>query len=167
VHLDRPYALVREGSIDDFLWTTIVLYLEQRYILFYCLFSLFSTPFPRFQRCLIYLAIGSSLVIGRNLCRDLPTRTDVQYLRINRKVKVFRDRWQFELKIVRHIIPDPGAFKEALKGSLLILSDWYRLCCRKGTPRSSWGIWWLLLIKVDEHSVISLGLRVVNLRSGV
>ena len=27
-------------------------------------------------------------------------------------MKVFRDRWEFELEIVRHIIPDPGAFEE-------------------------------------------------------
>jgi len=42
-------------------------------------------------------------------------------------VKVFRDRWQFELKIKGHIIPDPDAFKEALEGPLLILGGWYRL----------------------------------------
>jgi hypothetical protein len=26
------------------------------------------------------------------------------------------DRWQFELKIIRHIIPDPGVFEEPWKG---------------------------------------------------
>jgi hypothetical protein len=36
--------------------------------------------------------------------------------------KVFRDRWQSEFKIIHHIIPDPSAFKEALKGLFLILS---------------------------------------------
>jgi hypothetical protein len=40
---------------------------------------------------------------------------------------MFRDRWQFELKIIRHIIPDLDAFEEALEGPLLILSNWYCL----------------------------------------
>ncbi len=38
-------------------------------------------------------------------------------------MKVFRDPWQFELKIVRYIIPDPGALEEALEGPFLILSN--------------------------------------------
>jgi hypothetical protein len=44
-----------------------------------------------------------------------PARTDDKCFRINRKVKLFRDRGQFELKIVRHIIPNPGAFEKALE----------------------------------------------------
>jgi hypothetical protein len=62
-------------------------------------------------------------------------------------MKVFRYRWQFVLKIVRYIIPDLGAFEEALERPFLILSNWYRLCCRRRTPRSSRGI---LVAIVDE-----------------
>jgi hypothetical protein len=62
-------------------------------------------------------------------------------------MKVFRDRWQFELEIVRHIIPDLGAFKKTLEGPFLILSKWYRLCCGRGTSRSSRG---MVVLVIDE-----------------
>jgi len=52
-------------------------------------------------------------------------------------VKVSRDRWQFELKIVRRLTPDLGGFEKALEGPFPILSKWYRLRCRRRTPRSS------------------------------
>jgi hypothetical protein len=74
----------------------------------------------------MYLRMCSSVVIGRNLCWRLLVGKDIQCLGINREVKLFRDRWQFELKIIRHIIPDPDALEEALEGPLLILSNWYR-----------------------------------------
>jgi hypothetical protein len=67
VYLDRPSAPVRVGSMDDFPWTTIVLHLEQRCILFCCPFSSISTPFLRLQRCLMFLGMGSCLVMGQNL----------------------------------------------------------------------------------------------------
>jgi hypothetical protein len=50
---------------------------------------------------------------------------------------MFRDQWQFKFKIIRYIIPGPNAFKEALEGLLLILSNWYRLYCHRRTPRTS------------------------------
>jgi hypothetical protein len=62
----------------------------------------------------MYLGMCSSVVIG------------VQCFGINRKVKVSRDQWQFEFKIVRRLTPDLGAFEKALEGPLLILSNWYR-----------------------------------------
>src|SRR6266536_1740832 len=77
-----------------------------------------------------------------------------------------RDRWQFELKIVRHIIPDLGAFEKALEGPFLILSNWYRLCSGRGTPRSSRGMVLAIIDEGRRTSVIILRLRVVNLRSG-
>jgi hypothetical protein len=80
-------------------------------------------------------------------------------------VKVFRNRWQFELKIVRRIIPDLGAFEEALEGPFLILSNWYCLCCRRRTPRTSQGMSVAFIDESRQMTVISLGLRVVNLRS--
>ena len=80
-------------------------------------------------------------------------------------MKAFRDRRQFELEIVRHIIPDPGAFEEALEGLFLILSNRYRLCCRRRTPRSSRGMLVAIIDQNRRTSVIGLGLRVVNLRS--
>jgi hypothetical protein len=75
-------------------------------------------------------------------------------------MKVFRDRWQFELKIVRHITPILVRFRQNLEGQFLILSNWYRLCCRTRVPRSSPG---MLVAIIDESrptSIISLGLRV-------
>src|SRR5438309_3989636 len=98
---------MREGSMDVFPRTANVPHLEQLCILFW---GPFNTLFLRLQRCLMYLGMCSSLVMGRNLCRRLLTRTDVQCFGINRYVKLFRDRWQCEFKIVRHIIPDLGAF---------------------------------------------------------
>ncbi len=59
----------------------------------------------------MYLGMGGSFGMGRNLRWGLPTRTNVQCWGINREVKVFRNRRQFELKIERHIIPDLGAFE--------------------------------------------------------
>jgi hypothetical protein len=91
VHLGRPYAPVREGSMYLFPRAAIVPHLEQYCILFWCLFSPFSTPFLKLQRYLMSLARCSSFVIGRNLCWRLLTRTDFQCFRINRKVKEFRD----------------------------------------------------------------------------
>jgi hypothetical protein len=75
----------------------------------------------------MYLGMCSSVVIGRNLYWRLLVGKDIQCLVINREVKLFRDRWQFELKIVCYIIPDPDTFEEALEGPLLILGSWYCL----------------------------------------
>jgi len=107
-----------------------------------------------------------SIVINRSLCWGLLARADFQYCGINRQMKVFRDRWQFELKIVRHITPILVRLRQNLEGQFLILSNWYRLCCRTRVPRSSPG---MLVAIIDESrptSIISLGLRVVNLRCG-
>ncbi|KAH9205382.1 hypothetical protein DL95DRAFT_397672, partial [Leptodontidium sp. 2 PMI_412] len=67
-------------------------------------------------------------------------------------MKAFRDRWQFELKIVRHITPILVRLRQNLEG--------YRLCCRTRVPKSSPG---MLVAIIDESrptSTISLGLRV-------
>jgi hypothetical protein len=81
-------------------------------------------------------------------------------------VKVFRDRWQFELKIIRHIIPDPGASEEALEGQFLVLSKWYRLCSCRRIPTSSRGIVLAIIDEGRRPPVIILRLRLVNFRSG-
>ena len=81
MNLDGPYIPVREGSMDPFLRTAVVPYLEQRCILFWCPFN---TLLLRLQRCLMYLGMCSSLVMGRSLCRGLLARTDVQCFGINR-----------------------------------------------------------------------------------
>jgi hypothetical protein len=87
-HLDEPFTPVREGRKDVFPRTAFVPHLEQLYILFYPLDLLWL------QRCLMYLGMCDSVVI------------DVQCFRINRLAKMSRNLWQFELKIVCHIIPD-------------------------------------------------------------
>ena len=81
-------------------------------------------------------------------------------------MEVFRDRWQLELKIVRHIIPDLGVFEEALVEPFLILSNWYRLWCCRWASRSSRRIVVAIMDEGRQMSVIGLGLRVVNLRYG-
>ena len=43
---------------------------------------------------------------------------------------MLRERWRFELKIVRNTIPDPGAFEEAMEGPFVILGNWYCPRCR-------------------------------------
>jgi hypothetical protein len=79
---------------------------------------------------------------------------------------VLQDRWQFELEIILYIIPDPSAFKEAMEGPLLILGNRYCPRCRRRTPRSPRGIVLLVIDQGRGTSVISLGLRVVNLEAG-
>lgn len=76
VHLDRLQSPVGEGFSDLFPRTAIVPYLEQRYILFCCLFNILPLLLG-LQRRLTCLGIYSSLVIGRNLCRRLFTRIDL------------------------------------------------------------------------------------------
>jgi hypothetical protein len=57
-------------------------------------------------------------------------------------------------------------FEETLKGPFLILSDWYHLCYRRRAPRSSRGMLVAIINEGRRTSGISLGLRVVNLKSG-
>lgn len=83
----------------------------------------------------------------------------------NQEVKVFRNRRQFELKIVHRIIPNLGAFEEHLERLFLMLSNWYCLCCCRRSPRRSQGMSVALIDGIQRMAVISLGLRVVDLRS--
>ena len=147
-HPDGPFTPAREGGKDVFPRTAFIPHLEQLYIVFYP----WKLALLWLQRCLVYLRMFSSVVI------------DIQCARINREVKLFRDRWQFELKIVHHINPDLGAFEETLNGPLLILGNWYHFWWRRRIPRSPWSI----VLLVDEGrrtSVIILRLRLVNLNS--
>jgi hypothetical protein len=81
MNLDGPHALVREGSMDLFPRTAIVPHLDQRCILFWCLFN---TLFLRLQQCLTCLGMCSNVVMGRNICWRLLARINVQCFGINR-----------------------------------------------------------------------------------
>jgi hypothetical protein len=88
----------------------------------------------RSRAALLDLAIFS--IIAAEVRISSSVVIDIQCSGINRQVKIFRDRWQFKLKIVCHIIPDPDTFEETFEGPLLILGGWYCLYYRRRTPGS-------------------------------
>ena len=147
--------------MDLFLWTTLPLHLEYRLILFWCPWDAFSL---RLQCLWPYLGMCHGVVGVCSRCGRFLIRTIAQCVGRDRGIEVLWNTWQPELEIVRHITPDLGAFEKALEGPFLILSNWYRLCYRRWTPRSSRGI--LVAIIDESQRTISLGLRVVNLTSG-
>ena len=81
---------------------------------------------------------------------------DIQCCGINWYVKVYRNRRQFELKIVRRI-PDLGAFEEALEA----IPDTQQLVLPllPQTPRTSGGMSVAFIDEIRQMTVISLGLR--------